>query len=138
MRDNGQGFDATKSDFIFEPFKRLHGRDVPGNGIGLATCKRIVEIGKGRILSESDGKDKGATFWFTRRFGRQRINLNLAATDEQPVDSLSAFPADADIRRFNLFGMLKTKVQQIFISWLSGACRIFQEGFRLRDYAPAC
>ena len=65
VRDNGQGFDFTKSDFIFEPFKRLHGRDVPGNGIGLATCKRIVEIGKGRIWAESDGKDKGAKFWFT-------------------------------------------------------------------------
>jgi two-component system, chemotaxis family, sensor kinase Cph1 len=65
VRDNGQGFDFTKSELIFEPFKRLHGRDVPGNGIGLATCKRIVEVGKGRIWAESDGKDKGAKFWFT-------------------------------------------------------------------------
>jgi chemotaxis family two-component system sensor kinase Cph1 len=65
VRDNGQGFDGTKSDFIFEPFKRLHGREVPGNGIGLATCKRIVEIGKGRIWAESKGKGLGATFWFT-------------------------------------------------------------------------
>jgi chemotaxis family two-component system sensor kinase Cph1 len=65
VRDNGQGFDFAKSNFIFEPFKRLHGREVPGNGIGLATCKRIVEISKGRIWAESDGKDKGAKFWFT-------------------------------------------------------------------------
>jgi len=64
-RDNGQGFDFTKAEFIFEPFKRLHGREVPGNGIGLATCKRIVEISHGRIWAESDGKDKGAKFWFT-------------------------------------------------------------------------
>jgi len=65
VRDNGQGFDSTKSNVIFEPFKRLHGREVPGNGIGLATCKRIVEISKGRIWAESEGKDKGAKFWFT-------------------------------------------------------------------------
>ena len=65
VRDNGQGFDFTKAEFIFEPFKRLHGREVPGNGIGLATCKRIVEISHGRIWAESDGKDKGAKFWFT-------------------------------------------------------------------------
>ena len=65
VRDNGQGFDVTKSEFIFEPFKRLHGHEVPGNGIGLATCKRIVEISKGRIWAESDGKDKGAKFCFT-------------------------------------------------------------------------
>jgi chemotaxis family two-component system sensor kinase Cph1 len=65
VRDNGQGFDMSSSNFIFEPFKRLHGREVPGNGIGLATCKRIVEISKGRIWAESEGKDKGAAFWFT-------------------------------------------------------------------------
>jgi len=65
VRDNGQGFDVTKSDYIFEPFKRLHGREVPGNGIGLATCKRIVEISKGRIWAESDGEDRGSRFWFT-------------------------------------------------------------------------
>jgi chemotaxis family two-component system sensor kinase Cph1 len=65
VRDNGQGFDYTKSDLIFEPFKRLHGREVPGDGIGLATCKRIIEISKGRIWAESEGKDQGATFWFT-------------------------------------------------------------------------
>jgi chemotaxis family two-component system sensor kinase Cph1 len=65
VRDNGQGFDSTKSEFIFEPFKRLHGREVPGNGIGLASCKRIVEISKGRIWAESDGTDQGAKFWFT-------------------------------------------------------------------------
>jgi len=65
VRDNGQGFDPTESNFIFEPFKRLHGREVPGNGIGLATCKRIVETSGGRIWAESEGKDKGATFWFT-------------------------------------------------------------------------
>jgi len=65
VRDNGQGFDTSSSSFIFEPFKRLHGREVPGNGIGLATCKKIVEISKGRIWAESDGKDKGAKFCFT-------------------------------------------------------------------------
>jgi chemotaxis family two-component system sensor kinase Cph1 len=65
VRDNGQGFDASSSTFIFEPFKRLHSRDVPGNGIGLATCKKIVELSKGRIWAESEGKGKGAAFWFT-------------------------------------------------------------------------
>ncbi len=65
VSDNGQGFDSTKSDYIFEPFKRLHGREVPGHGIGLATCKRIMEISGGRIWAESDGTGKGAKFWFT-------------------------------------------------------------------------
>jgi chemotaxis family two-component system sensor kinase Cph1 len=65
MRDNGQGFEPEYSNAIFEAFKRVHGGTVPGHGIGLATCKRIVEIHKGRIWAESGGKNTGATFWFT-------------------------------------------------------------------------
>ena len=65
VRDNGQGFEPVNASMIFEPFKRLHGKETPGSGIGLATCKRIVEISNGRIWAESEGRDKGATFWFT-------------------------------------------------------------------------
>ncbi len=63
--DNGEGFEPAQADFIFEAFKRLHGRDVAGSGIGLATCKRIVEQHAGRIWAESRGKGLGATFFFT-------------------------------------------------------------------------
>ena len=38
IRDNGIGFDPQQASIIFEPFKRLHGREIPGNGIGLATA----------------------------------------------------------------------------------------------------
>ena len=33
VRDDGHSFDPKYSDVIFAPFKRLHGRDVPGSGI---------------------------------------------------------------------------------------------------------
>ena len=65
VRDNGQGFAPKYAELIFGAFKRLHGRDVPGSGIGLATCKRIVELNGGRIWAESGGTDGGATFFFT-------------------------------------------------------------------------
>lgn len=65
VRDNGQGFDPMQSEVIFGAFKRLHGREIPGSGIGLATCKRIVELHGGGIWAESAGKDRGATFRFT-------------------------------------------------------------------------
>jgi len=64
IADNGQGFDPRYAKEIFLPFKRLHGPETPGSGIGLATCSRIVERMGGRIWAEAaDGM--GATFYFT-------------------------------------------------------------------------
>jgi two-component system sensor histidine kinase/response regulator len=68
VRDNGQGLRSEDMEMIFAPFKRLHGREVPGNGIGLATCKRIVEFHNGLIWAESEGPDLGATFCFKLPF----------------------------------------------------------------------
>lgn len=63
IADNGQGIPEEHRLQIFEPFKRLHGQDHPGSGIGLATCKKIVERFGGRIWVESE-VGKGSRFVF--------------------------------------------------------------------------
>ncbi len=64
VADNGIGIAPEFQSGIFEPFKRLHNREIPGTGIGLAICQRIVERYGGRIWVESDA-GMGATFRFT-------------------------------------------------------------------------
>ena len=50
FRDNGIGLDERKKDYIFKPFKRLNSSsDYKGTGIGLAICKRIMELHEGYI-----------------------------------------------------------------------------------------
>ncbi|THE07755.1 GAF domain-containing sensor histidine kinase [Microbacterium oleivorans] len=60
--DNGPGVPLAERELVLEPLERGSNVDVPGFGIGLATCRRIVESHGGR-MGIDDSPSGGARLW---------------------------------------------------------------------------
>lgn len=88
VADNGIGIPAEYADRVFAIFQRLHSRDAyPGNGIGLAVSRKIVELHGGRIAIDPD-RETGARIVITFPVRADEADATEGAAEEaQPADA---------------------------------------------------
>jgi signal transduction histidine kinase len=77
VEDNGRGIPKEKQDQVFSKFTQVDvlKDEVKGTGLGMYISKRFIELHKGKIWFESDGENKGTSFYFS-----------LPIIKEKPVD----------------------------------------------------
>jgi|SRR5579862_720206 len=78
IHDNGIGIPKEQHQRVFGLFTRLHTNEVPGAGIGLAVCKKIIEERGGAIWVESK-PGAGSTFCFTITAALAEAEIRAAA-----------------------------------------------------------
>lgn len=86
ISDNGIGIPADKVDDIFQPFRKFSNRK--GTGIGLATCKKILDNHNGEIWAKSE-QFIGTTIYFT---------IPIASSNEaHSAPSAFSFPKQVNV-----------------------------------------
>lgn len=84
VADNGIGIAAENQAKVFAAFTRLHSRnEYDGSGIGLATCKKVVDRHRGKIWVESE-PGKGSTFYVDLPMPEAPVALPITQLRNEP------------------------------------------------------
>lgn len=89
VSDEGVGLTSEQAKQVFEPFYRANNtitREFPGIGLGLAVCKKIVEIYNGSIWCEP-GVDIGTTFFVTLPVNPFKPKEIIKSAQEKKLDA---------------------------------------------------
>lgn len=101
VSDTGIGIALDRQRSIFEPFSRLEARGNPlagGSGLGLALCRRFVEMMDGRLEMESE-PGHGSTFHLTIPFARASVDaMPLHGPDVRGLAVLVVAYAESHLR----------------------------------------
>ena len=107
VRDTGIGIDPQVLPRLFDPFTQVdesNTRKHGGVGLGLAICKRLVELMDGEIGGDSE-PGRGSRFWFTARFARPGAPT-APAPERRPADGLRALVVDDNPTTREVFGSM--------------------------------
>src|ERR1041385_9195027 len=85
ISDTGMGIDAESLPKIFNAFEQGERTQFGGLGLGLAISKALVETHHGKLIAESEGRDKGSTFTAIFPLSETRIDAKQNASPAVPV-----------------------------------------------------
>lgn len=91
VTDTGIGLTAEQMQYLFQPFKQADSsltRRFGGLGVGLAICRRVIELHGGTIEARSAGKDRGATF--TVALPLAEVPTSIPSSPPPPIQHLHA------------------------------------------------
>lgn len=95
VEDNGMGFEEKYAQTIFKMFERLHSnQNIPGIGIGLAICKKIVECHGGAIYANSQ-PGQGSHFFIS-------LPLSLSALPSPTWSDMYEHPTGEDLIKMTM------------------------------------